>query len=159
MPTPTYDLISSTVLGSSTSTVSLSSIPSTYRDLVIVVTAISSVNAQLRARPNGATTNHLSLAAESTGATTASVTFSNLGELSQFNNFGTEYAITIIHFFDYAQTNKHKSVLMRMNRAGQGVAMMGGRWASTTAISSIDIYNDSGTWSAGSTLYLYGIAG
>jgi hypothetical protein len=47
MPTPTYDLIESTALGSSASSITFSSIPSTYRDLVLVIDVIgtdSSVN-------------------------------------------------------------------------------------------------------------------
>jgi hypothetical protein len=158
MPTSTYDLVASSTLGSAVATVTFSSIPSTYRDLVLIVGATSSVNAQMRVRPNGLTTNQRSISAEGNGSASASVGFSDLGQLSQFNYFGTAPTIQIVQFFDYAQTDKHKSVLIRMNRADTGTAMMAGRWASTTAITSIDIFNDSGNFSIGSTFHLYGIA-
>ena len=73
MPTSTYDLIASNVLGSSASSIEFASISSSYRDLVIVVTATNSSLAQLRVRPNGQTTNLSSVTAEGNGSTTASV--------------------------------------------------------------------------------------
>ena len=52
MPTPTYDLLASSVLGSNTATVSFSSIPSTYQDLVLVVNASATALAFGRVRVN-----------------------------------------------------------------------------------------------------------
>jgi hypothetical protein len=155
--TATYDLIASNVLGSSAASVTFSSISSSYRDLVVVVTATTSVNAQLRVKPNGLTTNLSSVTAEGNGTTTASVTYTNIGEMNLFNNLGSDLSIQTIQFFDYAQTDKHKTILIRNNRASTGVAMIAGRWASTTAISSIELAPDGGTFNTGSTFYLYGI--
>jgi hypothetical protein len=69
----------------------------------------------------------------------------------------SEVSIQVIQFMDYAQTDKHKTVLMRTNRAGGGVSMIAGRWASTSAITSIVLAPDGGTFNTGSTFYLYGI--
>jgi hypothetical protein len=51
MPTPTYDLIASNVLGTATSSVSFTSISGSYRDLIIVVNGLGNggeINADLR---------------------------------------------------------------------------------------------------------------
>ena len=157
MPTPTYDLIASNVLGTSAASITFSSIGSSYRDLVIVVTATNSSLAQLRVKPNGLTTNLSSVTAEGNGTTTASATYTNIGEMSLFNNLSSEISIQTIQFMDYAQTDKHKTVLFRTNRAGGGVSMIAGRWASTSAITSIVLAPDGGTFNTGSTFYLYGI--
>jgi hypothetical protein len=158
MPTPTYDLIASNVLGSSASSIEFASISSSYRDLVIVVTATNSSLAQLRVRPNGLTTNLSSVTAEGNGTTTASNTYTNIGEMGLFNNLGTSDTSTqIIQFLDYAQTDKHKTILIRNNRVPGGVAIVAGRWASTSAITSIVLAPDGGTLSAGSTFYMYGL--
>jgi hypothetical protein len=154
--TATYDLIASNVLGSSASSIEFASISSSYRDLVIVVTATNSSLAQLRVRPNGLTTNLSSVTAEGNGTTTASNTYANIGEMGLFNNLSSEISVQTIQFMDYA-TDKHKTVLMRTNRAGGGVSMIAGRWASTSAITSIVLAPDGGTFNTGSTFYLYGI--
>jgi hypothetical protein len=157
MPTPTYDLIASNVLGSSASSIEFASISGSYRDLVIIVTATNSSLAQLRVRPNGLTTNLSSVTAEGNGTTTASNTYANIGEMGLFNNLSSEISVQTIQFMDYA-TDKHKTVLMRTNRAGGGVSMIAGRWASTSAITSIVLAPDGGTFNTGSSFYLYGIA-
>lgn len=158
MPTSTYDLIASNVLSTSASSVTFSSISGSYRDLVIVVTATTNVNAQYRVRPNGATTNLSSITAEGNGTNTATVTYSNnIGELNTFNSLGSAVGVQIIQIMDYAQTDKHKTILIRVNRADTGVAMIVGRWAQTTAITSVDLVTDSGNFSSGSSFYLYGI--
>ncbi len=156
MPTPTYDLIASNVLGSSASSIEFASIGSSYRDLVIVVTATNSSLAQLRVRPNGQTTALTSVTAEGNGTNSQSNNYGNIGEMGAFNNLGTDVRVQIIQFFDYALSN-YKTLLMRTNRAGGGVSMIAGRWASTDAITSIVLVPDGGTFNAGSTFYLYGI--
>jgi hypothetical protein len=155
--TDTYTLMASNVLGTSAASITFSSIPSTYRDLVIVVTATTSVNAQLRVRPNAQTTNLTSVTAEGNGSSTASVTYTNIGEMSSHNNLGSDASVQIIHFMDYAITDKHKTVLMRSNRASVGVSAIAGRWASTSAITSIVLAPDGGTFNTGSSFYLYGL--
>ncbi len=155
--TDTYTLIASNVLATSAASITFSSIPSTYRDLVIVVTATTSVNAQLRVRPNAQTTNLTSVTAEGNGSTTASVTYTNIGEMSSHNNLGSDASVQIIHFMDYAITDKHKTVLIRSNRASTGVSAIAGRWASTSAITSIVLAPDGGNFNTGSTFYMYGL--
>jgi peptidoglycan hydrolase-like amidase len=157
MPTPTYDLLASTVVSSSTNAVTFLSVPSTYRDLVVVVTATTSVNAQLRIRPNELTTSMVSVTAEGNGTTATTNNYSNIGEMGTFNNMSSDGSVQIIQFMDYAQTNKHKMVIMRTNRASAGTSIIIGRWASTDAINAVQLVTDGGTFNTGSTFYLYGI--
>ena len=63
MPTSTYDLIASNVLTSSASNIEFTSIPSTYRDLVIVmtVTADSASFGRMRFNNNSGSNYNLNL--------------------------------------------------------------------------------------------------
>lgn len=59
MPSPTYVAIAKTVLTTSQSSVTISAIPSTYTDLLLVISArdsIGSVNGAIEARLNGTAT-------------------------------------------------------------------------------------------------------
>jgi hypothetical protein len=89
---------------------------------------------------------------------------------SQTNNFsyfdlsagiGTPKDATVIsQIMDYAQTDKHKSVLSRISKASAGVGAIAGRWASTAAITTISINQGGfGNFAAGSTFSLFGLEG
>ena len=65
----------------------------------------------------------------------------------------------VMQVFDYTQTNKHKSVLIRGNRSDAAVDARAGRWGNTAAINRVDVLAFSTSWAAGSTFSLYGIEG
>jgi hypothetical protein len=167
MPTPTYDLIESTALGSSASSITFSSIPSTYRDLVLVIDVIgtdSSVNT-LYARFNsdsGSNYNSVSLYGTSgdiAGSNAGSnQTEMNISDRSNAGFSNTRRALYIVNFLDYSVTNKHKQMLQRANStsAGETVAQTH-RWASTSAISSMVLTPYVGSFGSGSVFSLYGI--
>lgn len=72
--------------------------------------------------------------------------------------------ITLVHILDFAQTNKHKLVLSRANSPSglynDATEAYAGRWASTSAITSIRLETLSGTGlQPGSIASLYGIEG
>lgn len=161
MPTPTYDLISSTTLGSATTSVSFSNIPSTYRDLVLVVagTIPSGFAPDIEVLYNSDTTtaNYSTVKMYGDGTTAYSGTFTpKVVGLAE----GTSSAI--IQIMDYATTNKHKTILSRTNTNGSswGVAAAATRWANTSAITSLTINAGGSTASsfqAGAVYSLYGI--
>ena len=68
----------------------------------------------------------------------------------------------IIQFMDYSATDKHKTTLDRYqttrDNGDSEVGMIAGRWASTSAITSISLFPNSSTLKAGTTASLYGIA-
>ena len=150
MPTPTYDLIASNVLGSSASSVTFSSLPQTYRDLVIVVrkATTTSFELQLGGQPN--TVSNVRMWGDGT----------NPGSQAATNNsgVGTYYQanLAIWQVFDYTTTDKHKPVLMRANAADVAVVAAAGRWGYTNAVSTITI-STGGTFESGDTFYVYGI--
>lgn len=166
MSTPTYDLLASTTLGSATRTVTLSSIPSTYRDLVLVstVTVVGGTdtlclqfNSDTSSAYNGVTMEGNGSSAASGNQTNNNKIMASMAEYAVSN----QVAVFVSQIFDYSTTDKHKMVLTRGGAANVRVAGAGGRWANTAAINSISIFTDSAsrTWAAGSSFYLYGIAG
>jgi len=160
MATPTYTLIDSTVLGSSASSVTFSGIAADWRDLVLVFTVTSSDNAFPLMRFNSDTgSNYNNIWMVGDGSTAASSRQVNASSIRATNAvLDTTPSVTIIQIMDYTATDKHKSVLIRENTSGSDAETFAGagRWASTSAITSI-VVNASGNFNSGSTFYLYGI--
>ncbi len=160
MPTPTYDLIASNVLGSSAASVSFSSIPATYRDLVLVTTGLSTATeASLRMRLNSDTGNNYNevwaINTDSTAYTGISA-FISIGIVP--DSGGTQgRGLNIIQIMDYSATDKHKTVLSRAGYSSW-VMMYAGRWASTSAVTAIELYPNADQFASGSTFHLYGIS-
>jgi hypothetical protein len=165
MPTPTYDLIASNVLSSSASSVTFSSIPATYRDLVLVIRAENSQpelsNTLIRFNSDSGS-NYSVVTATGSGSSTSSRTVSTTSLYADLDvRFApSEPCITIFQVMDYSATDKHKTALSRSNVASRGVGMYAGRWASTSAITSITatIEASAGQYASGSSFHLYGIA-
>ena len=159
MPTPTYDLIATTTLGASSPEVVFSSIPATYRDLVLVLAGTRTGNNQIQFRFNSDIgTNYSTVIASGNGSGTSSS-----AETLSFL-FSTSYALqtdtqlnTILQVMDYSATDKHKTTLLRFSQAGSGVSMAAGRWANTAAITSVQIYTANNDFGSGSVFSLYGI--
>jgi hypothetical protein len=161
MPTPTYDLIASNVLGSNAANVTFSSIPSTYRDLVLVITArvTATTNSGWLQFNSDSGSNYNRIAMQGNGSTATTSNAANQTSLYISNTdawSATTRAIATVQIFDYATTNKAKSGLIRADRSDGAVSAMAFRYNSTSAITSILIDTD-GTYNSGSTFYLYGI--
>jgi hypothetical protein len=161
MPTPTYDLIASNVLGSSAASVTFSSLPAGYRDYVLVIQAKADGTVELGLQLNSDTgNNYPSVYMAGTGSSTFSGTeANNYIALTGYGRIGTALdSVTIVSIQDASATDKHKPVLARHNRAGNYVNATAGRWANTSAVTSITLLPSSGNFSSTSTFYLYGIA-
>jgi hypothetical protein len=163
MPTPTYTPLATVTLGSSASSVTFSSIPATYRDLILVVAGepTSGGGGIGRVRFNSDTgSNYSIVTAEGTGSaaqsgslTTTFMPFS-FHRSTVLDGFFNPH---IIQVMDYSATDKHKSVLLRANASSNGVVMTAGRWANTSAITIVSFTIESGSWDTGSTFNLYGV--
>jgi hypothetical protein len=70
----------------------------------------------------------------------------------------TERVAAIFQIFDYAQTDKHKTVLVRGNTASLETSASAQRWPSTSAITSIQARAVGSNFAIGSTFSLYGVA-
>jgi hypothetical protein len=161
MPTPTYTALATVTLGTTAASVTFSSIPATYRDLIVVyngnITASSTLGAY---RFNGDTgSNYTGVytanAASGTRATTS----------SDFYFQGTTGISTaIIQVMDYSATDKHKTALVRSGNLAEWVQMYANRWANTAAITSMTLlpidastFAPTSTWATGTTFNLYGV--
>ena len=65
----------------------------------------------------------------------------------------------VFNIMDFAQTDKHKSVLVRWSRSDVRTDATAARWASTAAINSITIGFGGGDFAIGSTFSLFGLEG
>jgi hypothetical protein len=165
MATPTYTLIDSVTLGSSASSVTFSSIDQSFGDVILSMTLTNDAGSRpTRVTINGDTGfNYTRVEARGNGTTAASY---SSGE--SFVTFTGDRSFTsgvtgiIYQFMDYSATDKHKSILARLNNtnasADPHVTMGAGRWANTAGITSLLIYPSSGNFIAGCTFHLYGIA-
>lgn len=161
MPTPTYDLIEEKVLGSAAASVTFSSIPGTYKDLVLemIITPTTAVVDWIQV--NGDTAgNYSSTYMRGDGTNAQSGRFSNASYFYPSpGSTGSGIFTSFVNFQSYSSTNVYKSMLARHSEAGLIVYGTVGLWRSTNAITSIAIVTTSNTYASGSTFRLYGIAG
>jgi hypothetical protein len=167
MPTPTYTPLANVTLGSATSSVTFSSIPATYRDLILVYQyARASGETSLNVRFNGDTGSNYSfvnmIGSSFSGATSTSNTFTGITpeQGNQGNPGDTLRGVWHYQLMDYSATDKHKTVLQRHNTlkadGAQWTTAQASRWANTAAITSIS-FTTSVNMSAGSNFSLYGV--
>lgn len=153
----TYEPIATTTLTTS-GTITFSSIPSTYTDLVLVTRLAMSGGSDLDVRLNGDTGNNYSFGTVyGTGSVTGGSHSANLSfmRLDYYGYIGEVIGqINIANFQNYSNTSIQKTVIALGTNASNGVAANVCLWRNTSAINSISIL---GTCSSGSTATLYGI--
>lgn len=165
----TYKLISSFELSSTASSITFSSIPQTYTDLVLTISArMSSSSGGLFVLPNNASTGYQSrrLSRESSGTSSDLLTGNywfayNNGSWSPSDTFSTSnYYIP-----NYTNTTWNKVASTDTTTANTSGAVYiyqgfnAQRITSTSAITSIVINPEGGgTFSTSSGFYLYGIS-
>lgn len=170
---PAFEAIASTTLGSTTTTVTFSSIPATYEHLQLRLYARAGYTggptATLRMRLNSDTgtnyTNHW-IYGNGSGANVAG----NISETAYrflwvpagtalSNTFG----VSIIDILDYASTNKYKTVRSieghnTNNNTNGYVFLHSSLWLNTAAVSTLTFTSDeTDGFVAGSVFALYGL--
>ena len=165
--TTSYESIQTVTVGSAVSSISFTSIPSTYKHLQIRAFARASAQARLRMQVNGDTGNNYAVhflmgdgATASAGAAASTNQFGMASSQADANIF----CVNVIDLLDYANTNKYKTarILEGNDKNGSGgeVALWSGLWQNTAAISSATMYFDSSANIAQySSFALYGIKG
>jgi hypothetical protein len=156
----TYTPIASITLGATASSVTFSSIPQTYTDLVLVGSVNTTAGLDYWYRLNGDTgTNYSNTRLSGNGSTassfraaSASLIYLNAATASGQHNF-------TMHLMNYSNTTTNKTQLIRFDNAGTDTILRVGLYRSTAAISTVLIQTDSSTFTAGSTFNLYGILG
>jgi hypothetical protein len=164
MPTPTYTPLATVTLGTAASSVTFSSIPATYRDLIVVFAGTATAtNSVALIRLNSDTgSNYSSLNARGNGSNAASASTTTTGAwfLQANSALGTTQSNAIGQIMDYSATDKHKTILSRgdtNNTEGPAVEMIAARWANTAAVTSVQVYLAANNFASGSTFSLYGV--
>ena len=162
MPTPTYTPLATVTLGSSAASVTFSSIPATYRDLILVMnmTGATTTDSNVNLTINSDTTqaNYSAVYMNGTGSSAVSGTMTQPRDLTFWNYLtGTTRMTIVTQFMDYSATDKHKTYLTRGDNAGTGTGAFAHRWANTNAITSLAVTAASVSFAAGSTFNLYGV--
>ena len=159
-----FESIASTVPTGS-STVTLSSIPSTYKHLQLRIFANDGGGNHIIARFNSDTgTNYTRhrLSGDGTSAAASGLISQDFLSIADNNASSNSYLTAAVYdIHDYASTTKYKTArgFSGYDANGSGyVALYSGLWLSTSAITSISVSMNS-TWSTGSVIALYGIKG
>lgn len=158
----TYEPIATTTLGSTASTITFSSIPSTYTDLVLVCNPITNVTTgQLTIRFNGDTgSNYSRLILWSNGSSAGTSVYAN--ESYAYSGFYTTLwssaTTNIFNILNYSNSSTNKTILGRSSNPSEASIASANLWRGTAAISSIELgISVAGTYSVGSMFTLYGI--
>jgi hypothetical protein len=161
----TYSTIETKSITGNPTSVTFTSIPSTYTDLVVVISAALSSTNDIGIRFNGDTgTNYSRTILYGTGSAAGSVTGggANQGQIEYYGTADTTLgnSVIILNVMNYSNTTTNKTVLCRSNNASLGVDAVVNLWRSTAAINQIEFkpYTGAMTWVTGSTFTLYGIA-
>lgn len=168
-PSGAYDSIATTTLGTTASSITISSIPSTYTHLQIRVLGSMSASGadDLCLRFNSDTGSNYAthyLGGNGTSAFSGaytSATFTRAGANAMPTATNT-YGVAIIDLLDYANTSKYKTMraLTGNDTNGAGyVALGSGLWQSTSAINSVTLYPFASTFTANTQVALYGVKG
>jgi hypothetical protein len=164
MPTATYIALANVTLSTSDSSITFSSIPTngTYRDLVVIITGNTTANADINIRLNGdsgANYSFIYVGGSGSGSgSTSSASGQTAIVLDAYFWRSTEISTCIAHIMDYSATDKHKTIISRNNVVGGGTDAFINRYASTSAISSLEVRNPAQSFASGTTITLFGIA-
>jgi hypothetical protein len=160
----TYDKIEARTLGTASNSVTFTSIPATYTDIVAIVAIPASGPVTTALRVNGDTGNNYSttiLAGISAGANSYRESNKSWGVTGGLiSGMGANTNI-ICNFMNYSNTTTNKTILARGNSVPnndleQNVIL----WRNTAAINSISFIDYNGganTYPVGTTFTLYGI--
>ena len=161
MATNTYVALDEVTLGTATSTITFSSIPSTYTDLVIVFNGTAASGTYAGLQFNGDTgSNYSYTQVHGNGASALSGRSFNTTELytSSSNAVTTTPSVMIVNIQNYANTTTNKTALIRNSHAAVEATAAVGLWRSTSAITSVTVKTPGPNFAVGSTFSLYGIA-
>lgn len=156
MPKKTYTQISSITLAAASGSVTFSSIPQNFRDLVVNVVILgltgspTTRDSYLSLNGSGGSSIFMYSAGSGVSGTRAEIHVP----------YGPYQNMTNLQIMDYSAIDKHKTILQRTGSASNVDWAIASRWPDTAAVTSITFNApDSGTrtFTAGSTFTLYGI--
>jgi hypothetical protein len=152
--TATYEKIA-TATSSNNSTITFSTIPGTYTDLVLIINGALSGSAIKSVEFNSDTAaNYSCTALYGTGSSAISARYAQ--PYLDVANAAANQFVTVVQFMNYANTTTYKTYLSRQGAASTSTEAIVGTWRSTSAITTIDIKTSSNNFGT-STFALYGI--
>ena len=163
--TATYEKIATTTLGSATNTLTFSSIPSTYTDLVIIANVRKGGESgeAMFVTFNGDNGSNYSYTWLSGAGSTAN-SYRNSNDV-RFQMYGqtiaaSTFSVNILNIQNYANSTTYKTVISRNGTANIATNAAVALWRNTAAITSITLTPDfylSPNFEIGCTFTLYGI--
>jgi hypothetical protein len=155
----TYEPISTQTLAGTAASVTFSSIPQTYTDIILIANGTNATGDDSYALQfNGDTSTNYSITSMYGNAVSViSGRAANLVKTDSGRS-GLTNSTSVIQLLNYSNATTYKSVLARGDNPGGFINLNVSLWRSTSAITSINISIYSGyTINAGSTFTLYGI--
>lgn len=160
----TYDEIATQTLGSAVASVTFSSIPSTYTDLILVSSIFTTTSASVSFQLNNDTgSNYSYTVLDANGSVTSNRQTNTSGiQLAAWSsNLGsaTKPSPAILQLNNYSNTTTFKTAVIRSAAFGASTESLDafvGLWRNTAAINTIKL--NSNNFQIGSTFSLYGIA-
>ena len=158
----TYEAIATQTLGSSVATVTFSSIPSTYTDLVLVFAGtqtgagVTYIAIQYNG-DTGANYSYTALAGNGSAASSGRSSNNNEFYVTLGNPVTTTQNNMIMQVMNYSNTTTNKTTLVRSNNASERTEATVGLYRSTSAINSILVKIGANNFATGSVFSLYGI--
>jgi len=157
----TFTLITSSTVGSGgTPSVSFSSIPATYTDLLVKCSVSAATSNGLLMSINGSSANLTYKLLEGDGAT-ASSSNASTGRIAYAFSSSTIFSNVEIYLPNYAGANNKSfstDAVSEQNSATAYADLTASLWSQTTAINSLGFSFSAGNIREFSTFYLYGIS-
>lgn len=162
----TYTLISSVTVGAGgAATISFTSIPATYTDLLVSCSTRASgsfSSAALYIKFNGSSSSYSMRMLNGNGSSASSVTDTSLyGIVPAANIAANTFGSAQFYIPNYASSN-NKSVsaetVLEQNATDGIMYNFAGLWSNSAAITSIELSSNGGNFVQYSTAYLYGIS-
>ena len=167
--TGSFESIATVTVGSGgSSTITFSSIPSTYAHLQIRAISIvsSGNNLGMYFNTDSSSGNYSAHQLQGDGGgvgVLAGTSLNTMGYLGLYTSSSSYPAVSIIDILDYANTNKYKTIKVLTGQDGNGtgtpddwrISLNSGNWRSTSAVSSLTISGPS--FAQYSHFALYGI--
>lgn len=161
----TYEPIATQTLSTATASVTFSSIPQTYTDLIIVgQLGQSASNNSVRYRYNsdsGSNYSYVYLKGIGSGVSSGRELNATSGYITETSGDSGLNCIFKCHILNYANTTTYKTLVTRSGRASELTDLVTSLWRNTSAITSITIAQGASfptnNLISGSTFTLYGI--
>jgi hypothetical protein len=163
----TYEPLNTTTLTTATASVTFSSIPGTYTDLVLVIASLNNTatntsfqfqvgNGSIDTGANYSLTELFGTgsAASSDRASNDTAAYLNGPGIGTSTNIPNLY---ITNLMNYSNTTTYKTFLGRGGNSEKNLVATVNLWRSTSAINTIKIFQSANNMAAGSTFTLYGI--